>query len=106
MCHKDPLLVGPLLFIFCVNDIKTSKTVEQNINEEQHKLSGCLKVNKLYTKKMIICENRFEHNISLNMDNNNITRVSDFNILLGLMINHNLDWNKKCSRPIGILNTF
>ena len=55
---------------------------------------------------MIICENIFEHNISLNIDNTNITRVSDFNILLGLMINHNLEGNKKCSRPIGILNKF
>ena len=29
------------------------KTVEQNINEELNKISGCLKVNKLNTKKII-----------------------------------------------------
>ena len=97
------------------NSNQNENSVEQNINEELNKISGWLKVNKLSLNekksKFLIFKhvNKTVEPLSLKIENRNIERVTNFNVL-GLTISDNLEWKTHVqkiankSRTTGILN--
>ena len=98
------------------NGNTNNDNVETSLNAELLKINEWLQLNQLSLNisksKYMIFQNVDEdvEQLALNIDNTNIERVYEFNVL-GLMLDANLNWKKhlgkilnQCSKKIDILN--